>query len=157
VISGSILGSFLETLELGNDARSGTNRICENDVLPPVLQVKSKVDESQIATFWLPGKTFSGSSNEVVCVLAEGSEKCGKGLLFGSILGARITENWDQKRGPKNDANLSRAPCGNDSWVPLKPFNPSIPWIMDEEALEYSTSCREGTVADIERERERER
>jgi hypothetical protein len=78
VISGSILGSFLETLELGNGARSGTNRNCEKAVLPCVLQVKSKVAVSQIAPFWLPGKTFSGSSNEVVCVLAEGSEKYGK-------------------------------------------------------------------------------
>jgi hypothetical protein len=78
MISESILGSFLETLELGNDARSGTNRICENDVLPSVLQVKSKVGGSQIAPFWRPGETFVESSNEVVFLSAAGGEKCRK-------------------------------------------------------------------------------
>ena len=78
MIFGLLLGSFLRTLELENGAQSEKTRICENAVLPSVLQAKSQVGGTQIAACWLPGKTFSGSSNEVVCLIAEGSEKCGK-------------------------------------------------------------------------------
>ena len=78
MIFGLLLGSFLMTLEHRNGDRSEKTRIGEKAVLPSVLQAKSQVGGTQIAPFWLPGKTFSGSSNEVVCLIAEGSEKCGK-------------------------------------------------------------------------------
>ena len=78
MISDIILSSFLETVELGNGARSETNRIYGKAVLPSVLQVKSKVGGSQIAPFWRPGETFEESSNEVVFLSAAGGEKCRK-------------------------------------------------------------------------------
>ena len=70
-------------------------------------------------------------------------------IHFGSQNHRKLGSKTKPKKGCKTFTRRPANTCEPPPWVPLESINPSIPWTRDDRTLEHSTSCREGTVADI--------